>query len=74
MLREIADRHGATARQTALAFLLRHPNLFVIPKAARIEHVQDNAGAGDLQLDAADIAAIDAAFTRGAPPKHLPTI
>ncbi len=74
VLRAIADRHGATARQTALAFLLRHPNVFVIPKAARIEHVQDNAAAGDLQLDAADIAAIDAAFKRGAPKRHLPMI
>lgn len=74
VLHQVAERRGATARQTALAFLLRNPDVFVIPKAARIAHVQDNAGAGDLQLDAADIAAIDAAFKRGAPKKHLPMI
>lgn len=74
VLGEIASRRGATARQIALAFLLRHPSLFVIPKAARVEHVRDNAGAGDLRLDEADITAIDAAFQRGEPKNHLPMI
>jgi diketogulonate reductase-like aldo/keto reductase len=49
----------------ALAFLIRHPGTFAIPKASRREHVQDNAGALDLTLDDAEIGRIEAAFPRG---------
>jgi len=67
VLAEIAGRHDATPRQVALAFLTRAPSLFAIPKAADVAHVEDNAGAGDLVLGAADITAIDQAFPRGKP-------
>jgi len=72
ILQEIASTHHAAARQVALAFLLRHPNAFVIPKATKLEHVRENAGAGSLRLSAAEIARIDAAFARGKP-RPLPT-
>jgi diketogulonate reductase-like aldo/keto reductase len=72
ILEDIASAHHATARQVALAFLLRHPNAFVIPKATKLEHVRENAGAGSLRLSAAEIARIDAAFVRGKP-RPLPT-
>jgi diketogulonate reductase-like aldo/keto reductase len=65
VLAAIAQRHGASARQVALAFLTRTPALFAIPKAAKVAHVEDNAGALALTLGAADIAAIDAAFPVG---------
>src|ERR1700733_12673797 len=42
VLHAIAAEHGATPRRVALAFLLQHPNTFVIPKAAGIDHVSDN--------------------------------
>jgi diketogulonate reductase-like aldo/keto reductase len=74
VLNEIAAVHGATPRQVALRFLLRHLNLFLIPKAARLEHVEDNAGAGELELSAADVARIDAAFEPGPRPRSLPMI
>jgi diketogulonate reductase-like aldo/keto reductase len=61
----IAQKHGATPRQVALAFLTREPQLFAIPKAARMTHVEENAGAARLVLDASDVAAIEAAFPRG---------
>lgn len=67
VLAEVAARHGATPRQVALAFLIRHPSLFTIPKAARAAHVAENAAAGDLVLSADDIARIDAAFPAGTP-------
>jgi len=35
---------------------------FVIPKAAGISHVEENAAAGSLQLNDADLKRIDAAF------------
>src|SRR5438093_1569885 len=64
VLAEIAAAHGATARQVALAFLVRSPGLFTIPKAARAAHVAENARAGDLALSAEDVRRIDAAFPR----------
>lgn len=73
VLREIAVAHGATARQVALAFLLRHPNVFVIPKATTLEHVTENAAAANLELSAAELARIDAAFPLGSP-RPLPMI
>lgn len=67
VLEEIARKHSATVHQIALAFLTREPNLFTIPKAARVAHVEENAGAGAIALDARDVAAIDAVFPRGQP-------
>jgi diketogulonate reductase-like aldo/keto reductase len=61
-LDRIAAARGATARQVALAFLTRRPSLLAIPKASQLAHVEDNCGAGDLVLDDAELAAIDAAY------------
>lgn len=72
LLQEIAASHGATPRQVALKFLLRHPGTFVIPKAASIAHVAENAAAASLQLDPASLAKIDAAFPRGRKRRDLP--
>jgi diketogulonate reductase-like aldo/keto reductase len=72
VLQGIAAAHGVTSRQVALNFLLRHPNLFVIPKAARLEHVRANAAAPDFELTAADLGAIEAAFQLGPRPRRLP--
>ncbi len=66
LLDAIARKHAATPRRVSLAFLTREPNVFAIPKASRIAHVEENAGAGDLVLDRDDVAGIDAAFPRGA--------
>lgn len=74
VLHEIAAGHAATARQVALAFLLRHAEVFVIPKASAIEHVADNAAAAGLVLSAAETAQIEAAFPRGTPRRGLPMI
>jgi len=61
-LAEIAGRHGATAAQVALAWLLSKDGTMVIPKATRPEHVRENRGALDLRLAADDLAALDRAF------------
>ena len=74
VLHEIADAHDATPRQVALRFLLRHPSVFVIPKASNPEHAAENAGAGDLRLTEEDIARIDEAFPRGPRPRSLPML
>jgi diketogulonate reductase-like aldo/keto reductase len=73
-LQAVAALHGATARQVALAFLLRQPGVFVIPKAATLEHVAENADAASLRLTPADVARIEAAFPLGKKPRSLPMI
>ena len=74
VLQAISDVHKATARQVALAFLTRAHQVFAIPKASRAEHAADNAGAGNLQLSAGEIAALDKAFPRGPKPRGLPML
>ena len=73
-LQTIAKRHGASARQIALAFLGREANVFPIPKASSLEHAAENAAAGDLLLSKEDIAAIESAFPRGPRPRSLPML
>jgi diketogulonate reductase-like aldo/keto reductase len=65
VLARIAKKHGATPRSVILAFLTREPEVFTIPKASSVEHVEENARAGELQLDAGDVRAIDEAFPVG---------
>ena len=43
MLAKVATELGATPRQVALAFLVRLPDTFAIPKASTVEHVRENA-------------------------------
>lgn len=74
LLEEIAANHGATARQVALRFLVRAPNVFAIPKASSADHAAENAGAGSLQLTQAELARIDAAFPLGSKPSLLPML
>ena len=71
---EIARKHGATPRQVVLAFLTRDPIAFVIPKASTVAHVEENAGAGELRLEDADIEAIDTAFPVRRRRGGLPTL
>jgi diketogulonate reductase-like aldo/keto reductase len=61
-LRAIAERHAATPAQVALAWVLSHPGVMAIPKAAQPLHLRHNWGAARLELDAADHAALNRAF------------
>lgn len=74
VLREVADAHGVTPGEVALAFLVREPGTFVIPKAVRTEHVEANARAGDLVLTGEELAAIDRTFPVGRPRRGVPTL
>ncbi|MEP9347681.1 aldo/keto reductase [Xanthobacter sp. KR7-225] len=58
----VAKKHGVDPFQVALAWVMRRPDVIAIPKASRIAHVEANAAARDLALDADDLAAIDADF------------
>jgi len=61
-LQRIAAKHAATPAQVALAWVLRQPGVIAIPKAVHPDHVRQNARADRLQLDADDLAQIDAAY------------
>ena len=74
VLTEIAAARNATPRQVALAFLARRPSVFAIPKAANLDHVEENAGAGDLHLSDQELARIDAAFPRPRRQGSLPML
>jgi diketogulonate reductase-like aldo/keto reductase len=62
VLASIAERRHITPRQVALAFLVQQGNVFAIPKAARVEHVLENAQAGNLELTRAEMRALADAF------------
>ncbi|MGY3505193.1 aldo/keto reductase [Bradyrhizobium sp. USDA 4471] len=74
LLADIAQAHDATPRQIAIAFLTRWPWVFAIPKGSSVEHVEENAGASDIELSQAEIVRIDAAFPRGGRRRGLPMI
>jgi diketogulonate reductase-like aldo/keto reductase len=58
----IADRHGATPAQVALAFVLAQPGVIAIPKATRPEHVRANRAAAELALSDVDRVELDRLF------------
>ena len=61
-LQAVADRHGVTAYQAALAWVVRSGEVLAIPKAADAAHVRENREAADLALTAEDLSEIDAEF------------
>lgn len=63
VVRAIAAAHGASPAQIAIAWLLhKGPDVVPIPGCKRRATLIDTAGAAAVQLDAADIAALDNAL------------
>jgi len=59
-VREIAEAHGATPGQVALAWLLaRGDDVVPIPGTKRVRYLEENAGALDVTLTPADLARLD---------------
>jgi predicted kinase len=70
-LSAVAARHGATAFEIALAWLMDLSHLIVpLPGATRIETVQSVARAGRIVLSDADRAELDRRFPAGAACRH----
>jgi diketogulonate reductase-like aldo/keto reductase len=67
VLKAMAARLGATPSRIALAWLLRQPEIVVIPKASSEAHVRDNHAALALDLKAEELAELDRTFP---PPKR----
>jgi aldehyde reductase len=61
-LQDFARRHGMTAAQAALAWLLGQEGVMAIPKSANLARVRENAAAGALALDPAQRAELDRLF------------
>jgi pyridoxine 4-dehydrogenase len=56
----VADKHGATPTQIALAWLLaRYERMLLIPGTSSIAHLDENMAAIGLALDDADLAVLD---------------
>jgi pyridoxine 4-dehydrogenase len=62
----VADKHGATPAQVALAWLLaRYDRMLLIPGTSSIAHLEENMGATEVELDDSDLAALDHVGQRG---------
>ena len=56
----VGQKHGATASQVALAWLLaQYEQMLLIPGTASIAHLDDNLAVGGIALDAEDLARLD---------------
>ncbi|HWD70172.1 MAG TPA: oxidoreductase [Solirubrobacteraceae bacterium] len=65
---EVAAKHGATPSQVALAWLLhRSERILLIPGTSSIGHLEENMTAGEIELDARDMARLDEAEQLGDP-------
>ena len=63
-VRALAEKRGATAAQIALAWVLaRGEDVIPIPGTTRIERLEENVGALDLELSDAELSALDAVIT-----------
>jgi aryl-alcohol dehydrogenase-like predicted oxidoreductase len=62
----IAKRKGCSPAQLALAWLMQKDGVIPIPGTKSVKHLNDDAGAGVLTLNAADLEALDEALPPGA--------
>ena len=72
--RIVGEAIAGRREEVALAFLIRHQNVFAIPKTASRARAVENARAAEVTLSEEEIAKIEQAFPKGKPPRRLPTI
>ena len=70
-LHQVAAKHGVSSAAIALAWVLRHQHVMTIPKTSRVERVEENMQAADLELDDEDLATLDRAFPSPRGPTSL---
>jgi aryl-alcohol dehydrogenase-like predicted oxidoreductase len=64
----VAAKHGASAAQVALAWLLAHDDrVLLIPGTGSVAHLEDNLAAGDVVLDPEDLATLEGVTPLGNP-------
>jgi pyridoxine 4-dehydrogenase len=60
ILNRIAERHGASVFQIALAWLLEHsPSMLVIPGTSSVGHLEENVAAAEIRLTKQDMRELD---------------
>jgi aryl-alcohol dehydrogenase-like predicted oxidoreductase len=65
LLGQVAKRKGATAAQIALAWLLaQKPWIVPIPGTTKLNRLEENLGAADVELSAEDLRSIDDAASK----------
>ncbi len=64
-VREIAEARGVTPSQLALAWLLTRPGVTPIPGTTRMERLEENLGAAEIELNTDELDAIEAVAPRG---------
>ena len=73
-LAQLAEKHGVTDLQIALAWVLAQDNVIAIPKSVNHAHIDQNMAALEITLDAEDFALLDTAFPPPTGPSHLEMI
>lgn len=73
-LRQLAEKHGVTDLQIALAWVLAQDNVIAIPKSVQPQHIDQNIAVLDINLDAEDKALLDTAFPPPNGPSYLEMI
>ena len=64
----VAERHGITPTQVALAWLLhRYERILLIPGTSSVAHLEENMGAADVELGEQDMAELEGATQLGSP-------
>jgi diketogulonate reductase-like aldo/keto reductase len=61
-LKTIAQQRGVSAAQIAIAWLLHQENIIVIPKAASLNHLDQNRAASEIHLSLDELRQLDTAF------------
>ena len=71
VLNEVAAKYGITAMQLMLAFTIRRDGVMAIPKSTSVQHIEQNAAAELLTVDAEDWALLDHVFLPPTAKMHL---
>jgi aryl-alcohol dehydrogenase-like predicted oxidoreductase len=59
-IRSVADKHGVTTSQVALAWLLHQgEHILLIPGTTSVDHLEENLAAAGVSLDDGDLAALE---------------
>ena len=74
VLGRVAERHGATPAQVALAWVLHQDGVCAIPRAGTPDHVRENRAALDLVLTADDLRTLAGAFPPPSRPQPLESL
>jgi aryl-alcohol dehydrogenase-like predicted oxidoreductase len=67
VLREVADAHGVTPAQVALAAVIRRPGVAAVPGASSVEQLESNVAAAEIELTDDEYQALNKASARFCP-------